>query len=229
MGLVQTSGKKTTSTGGASVVFHAPAPFTVGNWVVVAWETNPYKDSITGGGGVATNEFIGVPFGSQIYGISWFQVTNASTDDVTFNFTPTSGNTVTCSFEEWDNFQGATPLDTSVEASGTSVSSGTLAQANEVVYAIAVPNGTGGTLPTGPSSGFTQTWAENTSGIPNGAAGYKSVSSTASVTATFTNVGDCIIVTFKSTGGGGGGTFLAEAEWHPLEQQTNPLTVSVWG
>lgn len=40
------------------------------------------------------------------------------------------------------------------------------------------------------------------------------------------DVAAAAIISFQEAGGGG--TALAESEWHPTEPQTNPLTVSVW-
>lgn len=201
MGLVQTSGIKETATGGTSVVFNAPSNFTVGNWVVLTWTTTPFRDSISTGAGTYSNIIDSFPFGSQMYGMGVFQVTNSGQSDVTFSFSSGVTNAVSCSFEEWDNFTGA--IVDSVPTEGTtSITSATLSQANEVVYSIGVPNGVGSSA-TGPSSGFTQTWLEGGLVFANGASGYKVVSSTTAVTATYTNVGACLMATFTTSGGGG--------------------------
>ena len=211
MGRVQTSGKQQTATGGTAVTFNAGADFTVGNWVVACWETTPYKDSVTSGAGTTVEHAIATPFGAQLLGITSFKVTTPGHRDLTFNFPSGTTNGVTCSFEEWDNFDPTTPLDSvPAEVAGLAITSATLAQANEVVYAVAMPNGVGGSAPGGPA-GFTQTWQEGSGSFVNGAAGYLEVSATTPVTATFTNVGSCLMATFKTSGGGGGGSTAGKA------------------
>lgn len=59
------------------------------------------------------------------------------------------------------------------------------------------------------------------------------VSAIATYTPSFTGTGltDCglQLMSIKEPGGGGGGGIaLHDSEWFPMEQQTNPMTVSVW-
>jgi hypothetical protein len=57
------------------------------------------------------------------------------------------------------------------------------------------------------------------------------VTSTSAVAATFTAGNNSAHISLAAVfleSGGGGGIALQESEWHPMEPQTNPTTVSVW-
>jgi len=194
---VQSSGKQKTITAGTTHTYTAGANFTVGNWVFV---TCTLSDANFTGMTIAGRTWIGGqveqwPWAGTYVAIVAKEVLSSGQNTVNFNWSSGSANAVTFSVEEWS---GITAFDLHPTDGTTSVSSGTLAQADEVVYALGCINGGGAS--TGPSSGYTQTWNDDgTGGYKDGTAGYKVVTTTASETATFGSTDWCGMATFRYT------------------------------
>lgn len=136
--------------------------------------------------------------GLTVQGGIWFkQSPSAGTNSVTINLTV--GNGGYCELTEWDDFV-ASPLDVAPAASNinagvstslaNSISSGTLSQANERLFAVYCENTSGAGGPTGlsvPATGFTDISSGNDSSADFVYEFcYKDVNSTAGATASWT-------------------------------------------
>lgn len=215
---VQTSGLKSVAAStNATDTVTAGANFTAGNTVILCVSgfsdqntTQPFS-GITIGGTAAVEDSGKQHAGANLnYRVSIWRATSVAggNPNVVFAWAGGSGpnHQLACSFEEWTGFV-ASPVDkvpTPVQSTGTtqSITSAATAQNNEVVYAACnTTNGDCAGL-AGPTSGFTQTFVDNSGSGTAGVAGYKVVTSIGAQAAGFSTTGsvesDAVMVTYKT-------------------------------
>lgn len=248
MGVVQTTGKlqRSSVTGAQTFTNALPANSTPGNSAIVS--------IVHYGSGVPNTRILGVTVGgtagvkdvekldaSNINAVEIWRVSNmaSASRDVVITLPGASGQFVTAGVEERDDLISS-PLDqigtggpTAGSANPSVTSAGATTQANEVAYAAFCDYvGTNWTSST-PPGGYVESWEEpNGATVEAGSAAYADLVATGVQTATFTAGASItwisVIATYKKTGGGGGNLSFDEGVWQPLEQQTNPLNVSMW-
>jgi hypothetical protein len=213
---VQSSGKLETATGGTTITFNMPGNFTNGNWAVLRFiATTANLAGLTIGGVTPNNDQFDFPFGPLCCGIVSGQMTGGSSA-IVFTYSAGAANMVTCWCDEWNDFQTATPLDQApapVNSSNPTVTTATLSQANERIFAMGgCENLSSGA--SGPTSGYAQDLLETGGTFFNAASGWKDVASTTAVSATWsTSSGriDGLVATYRISAGGGGDTLFGQA------------------
>jgi hypothetical protein len=217
---VQSSGAQRETAGGTAVTFNAGSNFAVGSTVVITWAwtgtAGNSPTSIVIAGTTATFDMTGAPGSVHRYGIARAVIANASRTDVVFNMPAGANNSIRCSFEEWaSGVFDASPVDVQVEASATATTvtgtTATTTQANALVYVAGWGSDGGGNWNTpATTTGYTETYQDDTSPEPFATGAYKEVSATGAQSATLTSASSdpkrVIVQTYKITPSGGGAT-----------------------
>lgn len=179
--LVQTSGKRNASWNATSRTENAASSFTVGNTVIVSmgyYGAEEDLSSVVIAGTTATRAIRSpATWGTgQAAAIIYFaKIANASRTDVVMNNAGSGAHIATLSIDEWSGLQDS-PLDKAVLGGPTTstaptVTSGTLAQADEVCYFVATILNSVQSSITNPTD-YTSVWEELTGTTNLGGEGY---------------------------------------------------------
>jgi hypothetical protein len=195
--LVQTSGKQKPAFGTGPFTINMPAAFTAGNRVIVSIcaYTNG-SGAITGvqiGGSVSATQRAANSLTNRTYEFWDTTALPAGLTSAVQISAPGAVNVLTFTVEEWAGLGPGTAFDSGsqVNATGTSaspsVTSNALAQPNELVYSLMGTNTSNLSVTITSPSGWTEAMNEGDGTTSTtGAAAYKTVASTAAVTAGYT-------------------------------------------
>ena len=238
--LVQTSGQQLLDNVSGVVTFNMPAPLTPGNRVIlslVSWPASPSAGNVTcGGAGNVADNRAETAAGDSVKMSLWdTPPIGASPTDV-ISLTVGAGTYILISAEEWSGLDSGTAFDVKTEGatgnSGTAaVTSPTLNQADELVYAIGGHDNGTNTVITPPTSPWATTMNESDgTAHESGAASYKIVSATTAVTASFGLASAqrwaAVIGTWKLAASGGPSISAQPSEAHKAIGATATFSVT---